>query len=304
MSNLPANGVMQQVAEAIPKECRREIIIIGSLAAAYHFFRNDKDGEITTKDVDGMLSPNAVAVRNGQIIAERLLEAGWTLRKDPKWGQPGDATTPDDQLPILRLHPPANTEWYLELAAAPPERSSEPKVFQRLSTTKGHFTLYSFRFLALAEEDPLESEFGILYARPEMMALANLLHHPKIAPDLIAGSNDKRSNKDLGRVLALAWLSTEKHGDALDAWHPRWLHALKKRFPDEWRDLAIRAGDGLRQLIEENHKLDLDQATRICNLSLLGGRDLGPEQLRATARRLLFEVLRPVEASARRTDYT
>jgi hypothetical protein len=297
MSELPARDVMQQVAEAIPAECRRKIIVVGSLAAAYHFFRQIR-GVISTKDVDGMLSPNALAMRNGKLIAERLFEAGWTLRKDPKWGQPGNASTPDDELPILRLHPPGNTDWFLELAVAPPEGAREAKIFQRLSTASGDFTLYSFRFLALAEEEPLETEFGILYARPEMMALANLLHHPHIAPDLIDGSNDKRSNKDLGRVLALAWLAIDKDRDALDIWHPRWLAALRKRFPYEWRDLALRAGDGLRQLIDDNHKLDLDQATRLCSLSLLRGRDLGPAHLRATARRILVEALRPLEAAA------
>lgn len=297
MSNLPARGVMRQVAEAIPRECHGEIIIVGSLAAAYHFF--GKEGEVTTKDVDAMLSPNARAIRNGKLIAERLFKAGWTLRKDPKWGAPGERSTPDHDLPILRLHPPGNTEWFLELAAAPADGNPAPKTFQRLPTERGDFTLYSFRFLALTEEDPLKSEFGILYARPEMMALANLLHHPRIAPDLIAGSNDKRSNKDLGRVLALAWLSMKRDADALDAWYPRWHAALQKRFPDEWRDLALRGGDGLRQLLDDKHKLDLDQATRISNLSLLRGYDLGPDQLRATGRRVLVEALRPLETAAR-----
>ena len=126
MSNLPARGVMQQVAEAIPKECHNDVIIIGSLAAGYHFFGNDPEGEVTTKVVDGMLSPNVRAIRSGKLIAERLFGAGWILRKDPKWGEPGINSTPNDQLPILRLHPPGNTEWFLEIAAAPPaERVNE-----------------------------------------------------------------------------------------------------------------------------------------------------------------------------------
>jgi hypothetical protein len=202
---------MQQVAEAVPRELQREIIIVGSLAAAYHFFGQDPGGEITTKDVDGMLSPNAHAIRNARAIAERRLEAGWTLKRDPKWGILGDASTPVDELPILRMHPPGNTDWVLELAAAPPAGSSAPKMFERVSTARGDFALHSFRFLGLAEEDPLESDFGILYARPEMMALANLLHHPRIGPELIAGTEEKRSNKDLGRVFALAWLATARN---------------------------------------------------------------------------------------------
>ncbi len=298
MSTLSARGVMQQVAEAVPRELRREIIIVGSLAAAYHSFGRDLGGEITTKDVDGMLSPNARATRNGREIAERLLEAGWTLKKHQKWGKLGDASTPTDELPILRLHPPGNTEWVLELAAAPPPGNSAPKLLERVSTTHGDFTLYSFRFLALAEEDPLESDFGILYARPEMMAMANLLHHPRIGPELIAGTQERRSNKDLGRVLALAWLATARNGDALDEWHPRWLAGLKSRFPIEWQELALHAGDGLRILLDDKHKLDFDEATRLSNLSLLRGLDLGVDHLRATARRVLGDALRPLEEAA------
>lgn len=298
MSSLPARKVMKQVAEAVPAECRRQIIIVGSLAAAYHFLGHDSRGEITTKDVDGMLSPNVVAVQNARLIAERLFAAGWTLRKDPLWGQAGSASTAENQLPILRLHPPGNNEWFLELAAAPKEGALELKGFQRLSTANGDFTLHSFRFLSLAEEDPFESEFELPYARPEMMALANLLHHPRIAPTTISGGSEKRSNKDLGRVIALAYLAIDKDPDVLDSWHVRWVAALQKRFPREWKTLAARAGQGLRDLLTDEHKLDLDEATRINNLSLLRGWDLGPEQHRATGRRILFEAVRPLEIAA------
>ena len=298
MSDLPIREVMQQVASVVPAQCRREMIIVGSLAAAYHFADQMRD-EISTKDVDGMLSPNALAVRSGKIIAEELFKSDWKPRPG-KWGrQPGTATTPVHELPILRLHPPGNTDWVLELAAAPAPRSREAKSWHRLSTAQGDFALYSFRFLALAEEDPLETESGLLYARPEMMALANLLHHPRIFPDTIGGTSEKRSNKDLGRVVALAWLAIEQDRDALEGWHSRWLAALRKRFPDEWRELALRAGDGLRALIADDHELDLVEATRIANLGLLRGRDLNAAALRATARRVLGEALKPLEAAAR-----
>ncbi len=53
-----------------------------------------------------------------------------------------------------------------------------------------------------------------------MMALANMLEHPKIKSDtmsgLLQGRTIKRSNKDLGRVLAIAYLSTGKDVDSLE----------------------------------------------------------------------------------------
>lgn len=301
MSDLPVRGVMHQVAKAIPTECHKKIIIVGSLAAGYHFFGKDSKGAVTTKDVDGMLSPNAMAIRNGKIIAERLFDAGWTQRKDPQWGEPGNSFTPNHKLPILRLHPPGGTEWFLEFAAAPPEGGQSLKVYERLATKKGDFTLYSFRFLALTEDEPLTSEFGILYARPEMMALANLLHHPHIGQEIITGSSSwKRSNKDLGRVLALAWLSMDIDSEALAKWSARWRAALEKRFPGEWRELAGRSGSGLRALLDSPP--DLLQATQISNLSLLAGRDLDADALRATARRVLHEAIAPLETAARESN--
>jgi hypothetical protein len=287
---------MQQVADAIPANCRGDIIIIGSLAAAYHFFGDDPQSSVTTKDVDCMLSPNVRAIRNGKAVAKRLFAEGWQLRKDQKWDKPGDAATPTVDLPFVRLHPPGNTEWYLELVAAPPAGNAQAKNHERLTTGRGDFALFSFRFLALAEEDPIRTPFGIAYARPEMMALANLLHHPRIGPDLIAGTDWKRSNKDLGRVLAIAWLATARDEDALLSWPARWQAALEKRFPGDWRELASTAGDGLQALIDS--PMDLAQATVICNLSLLAGRDLDERNLRATGRRVLQDAVAPLKAAA------
>ncbi len=143
---LSPSDVMKQVAEAIPEDCRGDVIIVGSLAAGYHFFGNDPKSGVSTKDVD------------------------------------------------------CSTEWFLELVASPPEGGTQAKNHERLSTDHGDFALFSFRFLALAEEDSIRTPFGIAYARPEMMALANLLHHLRIGPDLIADTDWKRSNKDLGGI--------------------------------------------------------------------------------------------------------
>lgn len=171
------------------------------------------------------------------------------------------------------------------------------RAYERLATARGHFALCSFRFLALAEEDPIRTEFGIAIARPEMMALANLLHHPNIGAETIDGTSWKRANKDLGRVLALAHLATARDEDALLGWHGRWLAALKKRFPKEWRKLGARAGVGLRALLASAP--DLEQATRICNLGLLARLNVSPRNLEATGKRLLQDAIEPLEAAAR-----
>ena len=147
------------------------------------------------------------------------------------------------------MNPPNNPEWFIELNASPPASQSEDKRLERVTTTHGDFALFSFRFLALMEEDPIRTPYGIAIARPEMMALANLLHHPAIRLEMIHGTTDKRSNKDLGRVLALAWLANARDERTMDAWSENWQAALKKRFPEDWRDLAAHAGDGLRALL-------------------------------------------------------
>ena len=67
MTALPPDSIMRQIAEAMPEKCRGDIIIIGSLAAGYHFFGDDPEAAVTTKDVDCMLSPNVRAVRNGKV---------------------------------------------------------------------------------------------------------------------------------------------------------------------------------------------------------------------------------------------
>jgi hypothetical protein len=68
-----------------------------------------------------------------------------------------------------------------------------------------------------------------------MMALANLLHHPSIGSEtmngLIGGREIKRSNKDLGRVLALAQLSEARQEDSLLDWPKLWSMRCKADFP-------------------------------------------------------------------------
>lgn len=64
--------------------------------------------------------------------------------------------------------------------------------------------------------------------------------------EALAASFIKRSNKDLGRVLALA---TMVDLDDYRPWSRSWLEALRTCFPNEWSKLALWAGAELRALL-------------------------------------------------------
>lgn len=62
MKELTPAKVMEQVANAVPAEYRTNIIIVGSLAAGFHFFGGDEEREVRTKDIDCLLSPHDKAI--------------------------------------------------------------------------------------------------------------------------------------------------------------------------------------------------------------------------------------------------
>jgi hypothetical protein len=72
--------------------------------------------------------------------------------------------------------------------------------------------------------------------------------------------------------------------------------ALQEKFGPDARELALRAGMGIRELMRSEP--DLNQAVHIANLSLLASMDLGVEKLSATARRLEAEVIEELELLA------
>lgn len=293
---------MGQIAAVLPEDCKPNVIIIGSLAAGYHFFAGDPQRSIRTKDVDCMFSPHAKAVDAAGTVTERLLAAAWQPRKEGGWGSPGDEHTPDDKLPMIRLKPPGTggTDWFLELLGAPNEKSGQEKTFYRVRTSIGHFAICSFNYLALAEWQPAETRHGVRIARPEMMALANMLHHPEISPALIAGTMTKRSNKDLGRVLALAWLTGERDrradADELAAWPGRMADALRARFPERAQALALSAGAGIRALMASDG--DRDEALAIANMGLLASLEVSRDGFAAIGRRFIQQVIEPLEEAA------
>ncbi len=307
---LTPSEVMEQVARALPAAALGHVIIVGSLAAGYNFFSGDGAASMRTKDVDMLLSPHAVAVDAAVEVTEALLDANWTQKYDERFGKAGRPEDDVKSLPVVRLRPPAGEDaragWFLELLSAPPayEAGTDDKKERRLHTKAGDFVIPSFDYLALAEWQPLSTQPGVLMARPEMMALANMLHHPEISDTLIADTPWKRSNKDLGRVLVLAHLTLARDRrdgtTELDQWASRMWDALREKFGGHARELALRAGRGIDALLAS--ETDLEQALRIANLGLLASLDIGMRAIEATGRQFQEDVLRQLLRVAQRAS--
>ena len=293
-------AVLKQIATAVPEDCRENIIIIGSLAAGYHFFGDNASLMVRTKDADCLLSPRVEAISAGVAVTERLFQKNWRFRPDSKWSTPGNESTPDDQLPAVRLNPPGEPDWFIELLTVPESPTDMKKRWVRLATSAGHFGLCSFGFLSLTNYRPISTPLGIAIARPELMALANLLEHPEIRPEtmsgLIAAREIKRSNKDLGRVLAIARLTVGRNEDAFLDWPALWRDAMQARFPDTWRMLVGKTGAGLRQLLDRPN--DLDEARHTCEYGLLASAPSTTEQLGLVGLRLLQDAVEPLEQTS------
>lgn len=286
--------VLQSVARAIPTALRGDVIIVGSLAAAYQLLR-DREQTMRTKDVDSLVAPHAKALASAAGVTQDLVAQGWIPQADTsRFDLPGRPDTPMERLPVVRLRPPATQEWFLELLSAPPSVGAGGRDSRRLETPVGHFELPSFAYLGLVQHEPTVSEFGLKVAAPEMMALANLLHHPVIDPrpmsQAFAERSIKRSNKDLGRAVALAILADRIDEDALEQWPASWEAALKELAPDQAGALLSRAPAGLQALLASPR--DIDEALWTVNYGLLSDQPLTAEAFVIGLRRLLAEVER------------
>lgn len=292
---LTPHKVLAQVAQAIPADLRADIIIVGSLAASYQLLR-DSAQAVRTKDVDGMVAPHARAVQSATRVTDGLLSAGWKPQASPPYELPGTAQTREDRLAVVRLKPPGTDAWFLELLGAPPtvvpEGHASGRGRSRLQTRGGHFELPSFAYLGLVQFEPTLSEFGLRVALPQTMALANLLHHPVIGQavmsQLFADRAIKRANKDLGRVVALAFLADRRDENALESWKPRWREALNIMAPEHAQQLLSVAPRGLQALLASPP--DIEQALHTVNNGLLSATPLSANQFVIAMRRLLLAV--------------
>jgi hypothetical protein len=107
----------------------------------------------------------------------------------------------------------------------------------------------------------------------------------------IAGRAIKRSNKDLGRVLAIAMLTKDDYS----AWVEPWKTSLLKNFPEEAGALSRTVGQGLRALL--NSEADLEEALHTCTNGLLSSTRVTLDDLKAAGNRLLAEAIEPLEVS-------
>lgn len=290
MKDLALRAVLREVAAALPDDMREHVVIVGSLAVAARLLPEDGSA-VRTKDVDCVVAPRVAAVDRGRDLTIRLLRAGWRPRFPAEFPRPGAAATPVAELPVVRLQPPGGGDWFLELLVEPAP-GQRGRRFERLAAGEaGHYALPSFEFGALATHGAAPLAGGLRCALPERMALAHLLEHPALRPELIRATGQRRCNKDLGSALAIAWLDA----DRLDAWPASWLAALRELFPRRWPALAARCGDGLRALLAS--PADLREAAEICANGLLAGRLATAEDLAAAGRRLEAFVVREVEAA-------
>jgi hypothetical protein len=79
MSQLDPRAIFALIAAQLPKDLHDHLLIIGSLAAAYHFRTRLLVDTVNKKDADVIVQP-AGAIEECKAIATRLLTVGWQRR--------------------------------------------------------------------------------------------------------------------------------------------------------------------------------------------------------------------------------
>ena len=295
MSNLDPVVIFDLIEAHVPKGLLGNILVVGSLAAAYEHRNNLPSAKVNTKDADIIIHP-AGAITQAQQVAQQLLDAHW--RRVPQKCRPWPESQPVESLSVIRLNPPDSDAYFIELLGFPHGAQQASKGMVPIQLRDGWYVLPVFRYLGVTEFGRKTAHNGLTYAAPEMMALSNLLSHREIGTARISETftgrkAPLRAAKDLGRVLALARLASRSE---TEAWPARWLNALRERFPAEAKELATHAGDGLRALLEDREAFD--DAHYTVNVGLLAGKGVTQEQLVATGRQVLADALEPLAALA------
>jgi hypothetical protein len=109
--NLNPEFLFDMVARTVPKDLHPNILIVGSLAAAYHHRDQLTAQVVATKDADVMVQP-AGAVIECAAIATRLLAAGWRRTEQC---YPRARPEPAEDLRAIRLHPKDFDAFFIEL---------------------------------------------------------------------------------------------------------------------------------------------------------------------------------------------
>jgi hypothetical protein len=292
MTRLDPVALFQRIASDVPRELHDNLFVTGSLAAAYSFQAALEGRGVNTKDADLLVHP-AGNVVSCQQMTERLLAIGWT-RTDECYAKP--SPEPYDDLRAIRLFPPDSHDYFIEFLNLPARDQKAAKCWIPIRLPDGWYGLPSFRFMGLTSLDRQRASMGLEYASPPMMALANLLSHPQVGTERIQSGTMKdtlRSAKDLGRVLALAWLAGREE---TTRWLGLWQTGLQQCFPDDWRELARNSGRGLQELLAD--AAALEEARRTTDLGLLNGKGVTSEMLRITGERLLQDLIEPLNLEA------
>ncbi len=280
----------------IPIEHQGNILVAGSLAAAYPFRAALSGHSVATKDADLLVhsAGNTVSV---QAAAEALIKIGW---------RPTDRCKPLPALPdnkndlwAIRLMPPNSTQYFIEFLSIPSVQQEHEKEWIPVHLSGSHpgwYGIPSFKFMDLLNWFRQRSTEGLDYAAPEMIAIVNLISYTKLTARRIKSGEFcglYRCAKDLGRVLALAHLVGR---DRTRVWVDRWRKALEMSFPDSWRDHAKLAGSGLRELLHDDTYMQ--HARLMTDAGLLSGMGVSVTALRELGQQLLDDAVEPLERQA------
>jgi hypothetical protein len=295
MSMLDPARLFAQIAKDIPAPMHKHILVIGSLATAYYFKDQLANHAVNTKDADLIVHP-AGNTESCRQTAQELLNIGW--RRIDRC-QPKSSPEPATSLEAIRLHPPDSKAYFIEFLNLPSESQTIPKDWIPIEINGGWYGLPSFRFLRVVTWNKMRSDEGLDYAAPEMMALANLLAHPKVGPERIEFGDLKdmlRSVKDLARVLAIAHLAGRS---AVEKWIDPWYTSCVSCYPKDGPSLLVSLSGGLNQVISDTYLVG--QAKKANDNGLLANKNVSIQDLKEAGRRLISDVLEPLANRVRQT---